>query len=522
MNVHLILHDAGFLLDALLVVYLIILAFFKAKKGLSMVTLVLAYVAVIGFVVSHALGVSVSDPDLSRRILMFNLSDIFIPVFFCHCVFLFLDKEKEHGKAISISYTIGIGLAAFFILNPRLFLLDSVPKMYFPNYYVPGPFYWLMLVFFFSVAIYFIIVMWREYLVSDGIERNRIKYFLIALIFGYAIGSTDILLIYNIQFDPFWGFLFVPFYTIPFMYAALKYELMDIKLVAKGAFAYALTTATIGAILVFMNYLNAFIIQSSPDFPNWVSSILLALVGAGIVIALWRKLREGDLAKDEFISVVTHKFRTPLTSIKWSGENLIKGVPSGLKEDVRNIQISADRLVELTGLLVNLSGIEDRSYEYNLAKTDLGALLNACVADHMEQAESKGVSLAYEPLSAECDIPADSQRIRFVLQTLLDNALSYTPRGGKIRAGLSLLLDEDKVLITIVDTGIGISHESVKHLFVKFYRADNGRRTDTEGMGIGLYLSRKIIEKHGGKMWVESAGEGKGSKFYISLPMGKG
>lgn len=522
MNVHLLFHDAGFLLDALLVVYLILLAFFKARKGLSMVTLILAYAAVMGFVVSHMLGVSVSDPDLSRRILMFNLSDIFIPIFFCHCVFLFLGKEKQHRRAIFISYAVGIGLAAFFILNPRLFLLDSVPKMYFPNYYVPGPFYWLMLVFFFSVAVYFIFVMWREYLVSDGIDRNRIKYFLIALIFGYVIGSTDFLLIYNVQFDPLWGFLFVPFYTIPFTYAALKYELMDIRLVAKSAFAYALTTATIGAILIFLNYTDAFIIRSSPGFPNWASSILLALVGAVIVMALWRKLRETDLIKEEFISVVTHKFRTPLTSIKWSGENLIKAVPDGLKEDVRNIQMSADRLVELTGLLVNLSGTEDRSYEYNMAKIDLGALLNACVEEHMEQARAKGVSLAYAPLSAECVIPADSQRMRFVIQTILDNAISYTPHGGKIRAGLSLLLDEDKVLITIADTGIGINKEDMKHLFVKFYRADNGRRADTEGMGIGLYLSRKIIEKHGGKIWAESAGEGNGSKFCVVLPMGKG
>ena len=458
MNVHLILHDAGFLLNFFLVVYLILLAFFKARKGLSMVTLILAYVAVIGFVVSHMLGVSVSDPDLSRRILMFNLSDIFIPVFFCHCVFLFLGKEKHHGKAISVSYAIGIGLAAFFILNPRLFLLDSAPKMYFPNYYVPGPYYWLMLIFFFSVAVYFIFVMWREYLVSDGINKNRIKYFLMALILGYTIGSIDFLLIYNIQFDPLWGFLFVPLYTIPFTYAALKYELMDIKLVAKRAFSYAVVTAVLGAVLVFLNYMNIFLIRESPGFPEWASSVALAMIGGAVVLVIWRKLRDDDVIKDEFINMVTHKFRAPLTSIKWSGENLLKSAPEALREDVRNIQASADRLVELTGTLVNLSSAEDKSHEYNLAPTDLGKLLNSCVTEHMDQARAKGISLAYAPLSAECVIPADSQRIRFVLKTLLYNALSYTPKGGKIKAELFLLLNDGKVLITIADTGIGVSH----------------------------------------------------------------
>jgi signal transduction histidine kinase len=519
MSLHLILHDAGFFLDVLLVVYLILLALFKAKRNMSMVTIILAYLAVIGFVASHAIGVSVSDPDLSRRILMFNLSDIFIPIFFSHCVFLFLGKGKEQRKAIIGSYVVGIGLTVFFILNPRFFLLDSVPKMYLPNYYVAGQYYWMMLVFFFVVACYFIFVMWRTYLVSNGIERNRIKYFLIALIFGYAVGSTDFLLIYNIQFDPLWAFLFVPLYTIPFTYAALKYELMDIKLVAKKAFVYALTTAVLGGILIFINYINTVIIHNSPDFPNWISSIVLSLIGALAVLVVWSKLREGDLLKYEFINVVTHKFRTPLTSIKWSGENLIKVVPNDLKEDIRNIQISADRLVELTGLLVNLSGSDDRSYEYVFNKIDIGELLARCSAEHVDQAGIKGIALVHDPKSG-IFVSADAQRIRFVIQTLLDNAISYSSRGGTINVLISS--SGNAAVISVTDTGIGIPKNDLKYIFTKFYRAENGRKADTEGMGIGLYLARRIVERHEGKLWVESGGEGKGSTFSVSLPLVKG
>jgi len=340
------------------------------------------------------------------------------------------------------------------------------------------------------------------------------------LFFGYCIGSIDFLLIYNIPLDPLWGFLFVPIFSIPFTYAALEYDLMDITFVAKKAFMYAVTTAIIGGILSILNYINTLVGINSPHFPNWIPSLILALVAAMAVLFIWRKVREADVLKYEFINVVTHKFRTPLTSIKWITENLKESAPENIKEDVQHIQTANEHLVELTNLLVNLSGMDDKSYEYIFTKVDVGSVLDQCVAEVSKKAREKDIDITCH-IQSGAYASADPQKIKFVFQTLLDNAVSYTPDTGKITVELSQANSQfstDKITISIHDTGIGIPKNELKYIFTKFYRAVNGRKADTEGMGIGLYLSRKIIERHKGKITLDSLGEGQGSTFTIMLP----
>ncbi|HTK33153.1 MAG TPA: ATP-binding protein [Candidatus Paceibacterota bacterium] len=521
MNIHLVLHDILYFIDVLLVLSLIILIAVKAKPGIAKVMLLTTWTSVIIFVVSHAVGVSVTDADLSRKILMFNLIDILLPLSSAHCVFALLGKNKAQKQVLGFMYTIAIALAATFIIHPQFFLLPSVPKLYFPNYYVPGPYYWVMLLYFFLVTTYFLIWMRRMYVISNGIEKNRIKYFFLALFLGYTIGSIDFLLIYNIPADPLWGFLFVPLSVIPYTYAALQYELMDISVVAKKAFIYAVTTAVIGLVLSVLNYANTLIADIYPHFPNVISSIIFALLAAVAVLFIWRKARESDVLKYEFINVVTHKFRTPLTSIKWISENLKETAPQDMKDDLLHIQSANDRLVELTNLLVNLAGTDDKSYEYAFSNVDVGAMLNNAVAEAKIKCDEKGITVSYTS-HGQCMIFADQNKIKFVLQTLLDNAISYTPKGGKISVEISVNNSQfsgEKVWISITDTGIGIPKDEQKFIFTKFYRAQNGRKADTEGMGIGLYLSQRIVERHKGKIIAQSAGEGRGTTFVVTLPV---
>ncbi len=483
--------------------------------------LIVIFISSIIFVISHTLGVSVVDGELSRRILMFNLNDIFLPIASAHCVFALLGKAKQQKKIIIASYTVAFCILAFFIMNPKLFLLTSTPKLYFPNYYVPGQYYWVMLLFFFSLCVYFLYWMFKEYQIANGIEKNRIKYFFVALILGYLSGSIDFLLIYNIPADPLWGALFVPLFSIPFIYAALQYELLDIYVVAKKSFVYSLTAGAIGLILSILNYINAVIIRVYPSFPDWASSIIFALFSAVAVILIWSKLREADVLKYEFMNVVTHKFRTPLTSIKWTVENMRESATPALLENIQQIETANGRLVELTNILVNLSSADDRTYEYTLIKNDIGSILNDCVSSVSEAAKNKGITIWYTHQSPII-IVADIQKIRFVFQTLLDNAISYNSTGGNIYVEVEQIhgkFSKSKLIIKIRDNGIGIPKDEIRYIFTKFYRAQNGRKIDTEGMGIGLYLSKRIIERHEGKMTVESEGEGKGTTFTITLPI---
>jgi signal transduction histidine kinase len=521
MNIHLWLHNILYAVDVILVLSLIILIIVKSKAGIAKVMLIVTWLCVIIFLVSHILGVSVDDGELSRKVLMFNLIDIFLPLSSAHSVFALLSRNHEQRKALIVSYTLAIGLALFFIIDPSAFLLTSTPKLYFPNYYVPGPYYWLMLAYFFGLTAYFLVWMRKIYKQANGIEQNRIKYFFIALFFGYTVGSLDFLLIYNIPVDPLWGFLFVPLSVIPFTYAALRYELMSISVIAKKAFWYAVLTAAIGAFLSGLNYFNGLISLNYPDFPNIISSLVLAFFASIAVLYIWKKAQESDLLKYEFMNVVTHKFRTPLTSIKWISEDLKTTLPDKYRDEVHGIQIANEKLVELTGLLSNLSVNDDKSYQYAFTQVDLGLALNKTVEERLQKAASKSINIDYTA-QPPIFILGDDQKLKFVFQTLLDNALSYTPTGGKITVKVmeaKRFLSAPRIVVRISDTGIGIPHDEIKYIFTKFYRAKNGKKADTEGMGIGLYLSRNIVEKHKGKINVESIGEGKGTTFTVVLPL---
>lgn len=521
MNIHLLIHNFLYAFTTLLSISVILFIFFKVKRSVEKTTLILAFIFAIGFVVSHAWGVSVSNGELSRKILMFNLVNLFLPIFTSHCIFAFIGKLKEQKYVIISAYVISTSLLIFFLIHPHYFLLTSVPKMYFPNYYVAGPYYYWMLILFFLLVVYSFWVMKRAYVVADNINKNRIKYFAFAMLLAYLVGSIDFLLIYNIAVDPLWAAFFIPLFTIPFTYAIIHYELMDIRVIAKKAFVYIGISAIVGFTLVLLNYINNLITKSYPEFPFWTSSVILACITSVGLLLVWRKIRESDYLKYEFIDVITHKFRTPLTAIKWSSESLMESAGEGQKEEIRYIQKSANNLVDLTNLLANLTITDEKNFGYDFIKLDLNVIIENLISESTEKAKVKNITLSILVHSSDANyILADKQKMKFVFLTLLDNAISYTREGGKVHFEINTS-DEKNIIVKVIDTGIGIQEEDIKHIFTKFYRTDSAKKVDTEGMGIGLYLTQKIVEKHEGKIWVSSEGNEKGTTFYIELPIYK-
>lgn len=518
MNTHLLIHNFLYLFSIVLSFSLILLLFFKVKNNTEKNTLILALLGAMIFVGSHVLGVSVADGELSRRILMFNLVDIFIPIFTGHCVLAFINKAKEQKYFIIASYVLGFGLLSFFLINPHNFLLTSVPKMYFPNYYVAGDYYFLMLILFFFLIGYVFVIMARTYVVSDFVNKNRIKYFALALFLGYSVGSINFLLIYNILIDPMWGVFFIPLFAIPFTYAIVHYELMDIKIIAKKAFIYISVSVIISFTLISLNYLNSLIIKSTTKFPVWGSSFILSFIATVFLVFLWKKLRETDFLKYEFINIITHKFRTPLTAIKWASDNLNESiVPENLKEDIYTIQASSKNLVDLTNILTRLATTDNNIFEYVFVKVDLNKEIKDIFLEYQYKIKRKGIVID-QPKDGNNFVLADKEKLKFVLQTLIFNAINYNKVDGTISVFISKT-DDGYMVLEIKDTGIGIDKREIPFIFTKFYRTDSSRRADTEGMGIGLFLAKNIIEKHGGKIWVDSEGLEKGSSFFVKLPI---
>lgn len=240
-----------------------------------------------------------------------------------------------------------------------------------------------------------------------------------------------------------------------------------------------------------------------------------------------------DISKDEFIedmkltfvTVAAHQIRTPLSSIRWSLEILINQL-----EDDEHIRIaqrgfrSTQNVLEIVNALLNLDRLQSGEDGYNFEPVDVASMLEEYVSEVNENnriIEQADVNFK-APIDELPKVKADEEKIQIVIRNLIDNALKYTPADGSVNVETSVHVTNDygndMVQIEISDTGIGIPAESQDKIFSKFYRADNATKVKTDGTGIGLYISKQIVEEHDGTIWFESA-EGEGTTFYIQLPI---
>ncbi len=230
------------------------------------------------------------------------------------------------------------------------------------------------------------------------------------------------------------------------------------------------------------------------------------------------KLNETESMRRRLIGDVSHELRTPLTAIKGSMEGLMDGVLPATDETYQQIHTEADRLNRLVDDLQELSRVEARAYELNLHSLEVASMIRTVIKRLAPQADSKRISLALELAANLPPVRADEDRAVQVLTNLTGNALQYTPENGRIT--IAAKRTDHEVQISVRDTGIGIPAEHLAHIFDRFYRVDKSRsRQSGGGSGIGLTIARALVEAHGGRLWAESGGEGKGSTFTFTLPL---
>jgi PAS domain S-box-containing protein len=227
-----------------------------------------------------------------------------------------------------------------------------------------------------------------------------------------------------------------------------------------------------------------------------------------------------DRAKTEFVSLASHQLRTPLTAMRWYIELLLRhrmGPLTKEQEDslgeVYRVNL---RLIELVGALLSVARIEIGTLTIAPVPSDISQLARDVTAELKPQITEKNLQFneQYDP-----EIPTmmlDPDLTRIIFQNILTNAVKYTPSGGEI--GLKIDLKKNHVLIQISDTGYGVPKRQQRQLFTKLFRADNVRRQDTDGTGLGLYIVQSIVESARGKIWFESE-ENKGTTFFVRLPL---
>tara|TARA_Y100000310_G_scaffold338753_1_gene429335 strand:+ start:1 stop:1578 length:1578 start_codon:yes stop_codon:yes gene_type:complete len=234
------------------------------------------------------------------------------------------------------------------------------------------------------------------------------------------------------------------------------------------------------------------------------------------------ELRQLDTAKSEFISIASHQLRAPLTVIKGYISMMREGSFGKISPKVLNnlekVYISNERLIGLVENLLDISRIESGRQHYQWAKVSLEDLAVTIIDNLKRTAKDKGVKLFFhKPKKALPKVTADEAKLHEVMINFVDNAIKYTPK-GEINVSLEVQPD-DTIRFCVQDTGRGIAPEVKTHLFQKFSRGKGSFRVHTEGVGLGLYVAKMLIDAHGGKIWAESKGRNKGSKFCFSIPL---
>ena len=227
--------------------------------------------------------------------------------------------------------------------------------------------------------------------------------------------------------------------------------------------------------------------------------------------------------KTEFVSLAAHQLRTPLAAIKWTIKMLLDGDLGKINEDQREIiqktYDSNERMINLINDLLDVTRIEEGRYLYKPVLADLKEIAGFVVKSHEDDIKRKGLKLNFnKPTDKIPRVMMDVEKIRLVVQNLIENAVKYTPTGGQIN--IYLKANEKEIELQVQDTGVGIPEDQQARIFTKFFRGANVMRMETEGSGLGIFISKNIVEAHGGKMWFDSE-ENKGTTFHFSLPIKK-
>lgn len=237
----------------------------------------------------------------------------------------------------------------------------------------------------------------------------------------------------------------------------------------------------------------------------------------------YAELKEEDEVKSDFISTASHELRTPLTVINSYLEMFEDGMLGKLDENQLDklaiIRSQTDHMIRLVEDMLDTLRLESRKFKIQKYPLKLEKIAKSAVEEISKLADLKEHTMSLKTNGELPKIEGDAQRIKQVFNNLLTNAVKYTPNKGRIE--VEIKEEKKHILVSISDTGMGIPEEEHEKIFEKFYTVGGkSLMRESERMGLGLTIAKGIVEAHGGRIWVKSDGEGKGSSFYFTLPKG--
>lgn len=465
-----------------------------------------------------------------------------IPLFFVLFTVSFNKQEKiELNKILLISFP------AFCVVVTSLvtgFLIEGVVDAN------PEPIvnfnFWLQIVYIVYHATYFLaafIILFRAHMgTNDDAIKNQLRYIFVGTFITASVSMVTNLLL------PLFGFFDLNWLGQAMsvvMIAFIALSLLQDKIFALQAAVTRLAIIILGSfllvrILVATSFreqiVDIFIFLFSGVFGyvldksvrqviqqrEKISELAKRLTETNWELAKTNeRLRVIDQRKSEFVSIVSHQLRTPITAIKGYTSLLLEDAYGSLstlqKTQIEKVFISANRLAEMVNDFLDISKIEQGTMQYVIAEVDVKKMITELFDDFLPVADKKGLTLDFECSSSEAFVvSADAGKLRQIFSNIFDNSIKYTPK-GKIVVSLQNNLATQEIICKVKDSGIGLSQDDLHHLFGKFTRGSQGQSQNTDGSGLGLYIAQKMLEAMKGKVWVDSEGPGKGSTFVIVL-----
>ena len=469
-----------------------------------------------------------------RAQILLDISAIFIPIFLLHFTFVFLKPNRQKRiqsfvTQIRTVYALGLGFVLF-SLSP-LFKKGMTSICGFRFWVEPGKLYFLFPLFFLSVALYSCYLLMQRYFKETGVKKTQIKYILIAIIFGLGGGATNffpqLIKIYPV------GNYFVSLYVLFVGYTITRHHFLNLRVVM---------TEMLTAMISVALFIDIFLATSLPIILFKVVIFLIFVYFGILLIKSVHKeikrrkqlesittqlklantaLKKLDQAKTEFLAIASHQLRTPLTAARGYLSLMRHGdvygqPPAKFREPLREVYQSIIRLVKLTNRLLNVSRIDTGRLRMNLQDASLEKLISSILEEFKPQAEEKHLYLKLKKPKGKIPLlQFDPEKIRQVLINLIDNSLKYTQKGG---VEISLrLIDERAVEIQVKDTGAGMSKQELSKIFKSFSRGLAGQQFHSAGAGLGLYIAKRFVQLHQGRIWATSPGKDKGSTMWVEL-----
>ena len=488
---------------------------------------------------SFNLGFFILTDSLNAALIFANIYYVAaaaIPMLFFYFSLFFPENKERFKKKHLFFLTPFIILVSFILIDKNIILQEvyvaSWGKDVILNQtsYVAYIFYFL---FFVTVSYYYLIKLYDFNLRKD--ERIQLKFLIVGTMLSYFFG-----MVFNLFFPYFGNYRYIwfgPFFTLIMVfslgYAIFKHHLFNVKTIATELLAFSLWVFILIRTLVATSFTDKIL--------NGGLLLVTVIIGVLLIKSVYKevrqrekiqklaedlekanaRLKELDQQKSEFVSIASHQLRSPLTAIRGYTSMLLEGsfgdITPKAREAIEKVTESSRHLVNLVEDLLNISRIEQGRMVYDFVTVDLGKMTEDIIGALMPNAQKNNLDISFTTDGkGPYNTVADYEKIRQVVLNLVDNAIKYTPKGF-VKVKIERNKTKNKILLSVTDSGVGVTPELKDRLFEKFSRGDEKTKLHVNGTGLGLYVAKEMLKAHSGNIWVESLGEGRGATFFIEF-----